>query len=402
MKRMLISLFVFLNIVSAYSQDHVFVLVDVSRSVRASDLASAKQVLTDILIGSVPANVTVAGGTTADLASFKINANDKLAIVKFGDLQTSASISPVAVTMANLPGDIVQTMNNSFPLTPTDNSTYFKLAKAKIAEHAKSLRISTYKLYIISDEIDDNFSGGKPNYTSQYLLDLADEYNTRSNPVDEAPRVVVRINTSTPGFKLNFCPGVDITNYSPPNAVVPPTGGSTDSTATITIKSYPNGTKAKPISINGSSMTLSWACANCPPETKFNVVVAGGKFRPKIPVLSSYSYSINNIPDGEYRITVSTNNLQVNTSAFTYIKVSTGGGSGWIWPVLILLIAAVAGYMIWNRRRQKKLEEEKGSSKPDIFTRPATGGNSGSNTGNSGSGSGSGSGGGTDPNTGYF
>jgi len=131
-----------------YAQNNVFVLVDVSKSVKKADLVAAKQALTDVLLGNPLSNSNVVGATVHDLQQFKIVQGDKLSVVKFGEQQTSLNISPQLLTIQTIPTDIIQVLN-SFPTTPTDNNTYWKLAKAKVADYAVKNGIKNYKLYII-------------------------------------------------------------------------------------------------------------------------------------------------------------------------------------------------------------------------------------------------------------
>jgi len=132
MKRLYTILSLFLCTLSVYAQNNVFVLVDVSKSVKKTDLVSAKQALSEVFIGTPPSNSTIVGGSLQDLQQFKIATNDKIAVLKFGDQATTLNISPSPVTIVSTPTDIYQALNN-FPTTPTDNNTYYTLAKAKIA-----------------------------------------------------------------------------------------------------------------------------------------------------------------------------------------------------------------------------------------------------------------------------
>jgi len=382
MKRILIILSILISQLHSSSQENIFVIVDISKSVKQADLVSAKQALQDVLSGNILSNAYVDGGNLQDLLPFKLKMGDKISLVKFGDQQTTLAIQPSPIVIQNIPNDIFTLINGSFPTDPKDNNTYFRLAKAKIAEYANLNKIKEYKLYIVSDEIDDNFSGGKPNYSSQYIMELADGYNTTKNPVIESPRTVVKLkNSSTQGFKLNFFPKVDVSKYTPPG------GGiviNDDSVIQIRITSYSQGTKIKPIKINGSNLNIGWSCTNCPQGAKFTLIVSGmsgNKYRPKIPIVSTQGYSLNNVPGGDYRISVSGQNFSSNSDT-VYITVNSGGGTGWIIPVLLLLAAGIAGYWFWNKKRQKKLDEDKVNKQDDIFS---PGGSQGSsNSSNSG------------------
>jgi hypothetical protein len=127
------------------AQNNVFVLVDVSLSVSQSDLTNAKQALNEVLTGVTPSSATVSQGYVADIPNFKLAVGDKLSVSKFGSLNTTLAINPNPTTIQNLTADVIQVLNVS-SWRPADGQTYLTLAKAKIAEYAKSHNISKYKL----------------------------------------------------------------------------------------------------------------------------------------------------------------------------------------------------------------------------------------------------------------
>ena len=83
MKRLYTIFSLIIYTLSVSAQDNVFILVDVSKSVKQADLISAKQTLTEILLGNTPNNSNVVGGSVQDLAQFKIKISDKISVVKF-------------------------------------------------------------------------------------------------------------------------------------------------------------------------------------------------------------------------------------------------------------------------------------------------------------------------------
>ncbi len=379
MKRALIIIFFLFSGFYSYTQDVVFVLVDVSGSVKKEDLAAAKQTLTDVLTGSPLTNAFVPSnlGSLKDIVQCRLKVGDKLVIMKFGNKETVLNNNPMPTDIQNSPGDIYQAISSFYPLIPTDNKTYLTLAKAKVAEFAKGMKLKQYRLYTISDNISDDYGpNGKPDYTDSER-ELAQSYGTTSSGIRTGTSTKVKLNNpSNRDYVLEFVHSIDISNYTPPGntIIIPP-----DSTSQIRITTFSGGTKTKPVKVKGSNINISWSCANCPEGAKFTLTVSGtsgNKNRPKIPALSSQSYSLNNLSGGDYRISVSGQNFNAGSDT-VYITVKSGGGGALIW-ILLLIAAAVVGWWIWKNKRQKKLEEPDASKKEDIFspkTNPANQGN---------------------------
>lgn len=386
MKRSLFILFFFLLALFSYSQDNVFVLVDVSKSVSQSDLTGARQAMTDILSGNSLSNSIISYGSLQELSSCKSKVNDRIFILKFGGKPTTLNNNFSPTVVQNIPGDVSRIINSSFPTLPTDNQTYLTLAKAKVAEYAKQSQLKDYKLYIVSDNINDNYgSNGKPDYTD-YERDLVQSIGTTSNPISYANSIKVKILGSTnKDFVLEFFPKVDVSKYTLPSGG--PSIITQDSTSQIQMISYSTSTKATPGKINGSTINLRWSCIHCPPAgAQYSVSISsmsGNKFRPKIPAITSQSYSITDVPDGEYRITVSGQNFS-SGSGTVYVEVNSGSGAGWLIPVILLIAAGAGGYWFWNKKRQKKLDDDKINRPDDIFSSGSTGVTGTTNTGSPG------------------
>jgi hypothetical protein len=357
----------------ATAQNNVFVLVDVSKSVKQQELTDAKQTLTEVLTGVQPSKAFLSQGKQQDLVNFKVVAGDKLAIAPFGSLRTSLQINPIPTTIQNVGADVSKVVN-SVSWSPTDQQTYITLAKAKIAEYAKTNGITNYRLYIISDNINDDYGpNGRPNYTDDYTRDLVDGYNTSTNPVKEAGYTKLKFNTKS-DFTLSFSPQVDVSAYVPPTKPNAPTPlPPADTTAIIKISS-PTGKKNKEVELKTENVSVSWTCSNCPEGIRYSVAVSqydGGKYKETRKNLTGNSVSFK-LPDGKFRVSVSASNCSANSDT-TYIKVSTGG-FGWLLIVLLLLVAGGVGYYFWNKSRQAKTETtHAGNSNNDIF-------NNGNNT----------------------
>jgi uncharacterized membrane protein len=367
---------------SVHAQNNVFVLVDVSKSIKQVDLTSAKQALNEILLGNTPSNSNIVGGSLQDLAQFKIKVSDKISVVKFGNQQTTLSISPNPVSVTNLPTDIYNALN-SFPTIPTDNNTYYTLAKAKIAEYAKRNNISKYMLCIISDENEDDFGpGGKPNYQSPYIQELVDNYDTKTNPASANPAILVKLNTSSHDFKLRFISSVDVSNYNIPGGNTTPTSPVTITAApapSITLTSFPDGKKNKPKPTKSNSFTVTWNC-NCPTGTIFNVQLSelGGSnhIDPKKNITTN-SVKFTDVPSGKFKIVVSAANAN---PAITFVE-TPAGSFGLVIFLIIILIGGGIGYYLWNKKRQEKIDVFASNKGDDIFSR----GNNNGSTNNSSS-----------------
>jgi hypothetical protein len=372
MKRLYTILSLLFFTLSVSAQNNVFVLVDVSKSVKQDDLLAAKQALNEIFLGSTPSNSNVVGGSLQDLQQFKIAVGDRVSILKFGNQQTTLNINPTPIQVSSLPNDVNSALN-SFPIVPTDNNTYFTLAKAKVAEYAKKNNLSKYVLCIVSDENEDNFGpGGKPNYNSSYIQELVDNYNTKTNQAKEEPAILTKFNSSTQGFKLRFIPSIDVSKYNIPGGSTPPPP-LPGKPASITLTSFANGKKDKPVPTGSNSFTVSWTCGpNCPPNAKFNVMLTeiGGKYKDKQTVTSN-TWKFSNVPSGSFKVVVTASGIG---SATTFVETPSGG-YGWLIFLLILIVGGLIGYYFWNKRRQEKIDVFATNKADDIFSK-----NTGSST----------------------
>ena len=374
MKRLLIFLVCLGSCIRAFpQQSNVFVLVDVSKSVNRPDLDNARQALTDVLLGKPLSNAHVNYGSPSELLACRLQSGDRLSVLKFGNKETIMNNDFSLSRVTNLPDDLLQVLNSRFPRDLTDNRTYLMLAKAKVAEYAKSNNISNYRLYLITDNISDDYGpNGRPDYTA-YERDLAQGYNTSTNPVKESPSVKVKLNNArNQDYVLEFIPEVDITAYNLPSQSIPPVT-DTEEYSTIRLTSYANGRRNNEVEASAESLNISWSCSNFPEGGKFTVIIAqyaGGKFRDIRENITTYSTTFK-VPDGKYRVTVSAQNFEAEPAS-TFVEVKTGGGA-WFWILLLLLLAGGTGYYYWQRRRRMKLEDEQASTGQDIFSQSDSG-----------------------------
>jgi hypothetical protein len=360
MKRLLIIFYIILCTEIGFSQNHIYILVDISKSITQEELTKAKQTLFEVMTGSNLTNAFVSAGKSEDLKKFKLTNGDNISISNFGNLQTSLSINPNPLQFKGNTDEFTQYLN-SIDWTPKDNQTYYTLAKAKIAEYSKNHGIDNYKLYILSDNIQDDYgAGGKPSYPNIQVQNLTEGYNTSTNVVSESGSTKLKFSASS-NFALTFIPKVDISHFTltTDNTVVAPS---------ITLTSLADGTKNNPKSVTSKAFTISWNC-NCPADTKFNVALTqidGGNYRDlsKKNIVSN-SVKFSDVPSGKYKIVVSTPDAN---SAMTYIQIPSSGLGLWI-VLLLFLAGGITGYYFWNKKRQEKIEAYSTDQSEDIFTK---------------------------------
>ena len=373
MKQLYTILSLFICTLSVYSQNNVFVLVDVSKSVTQNNLNDAKQALTEVFTGGTSSVGSIIKGTISDLYKFKLNTGDNLSVSRFGSCQTTWAITPSLNGINNFNTDVTNTLN-SISWSPTDNNTFIVLAKAKIAEYAVRNSITNYKLIIITDNIQTDFAKGILNYCNPDAKALAESYKSG---VIEGVYTILKFSP-TADFTIHLIQSVDVSKYTLPG-VTPPTIIDAENPA-ITITSPPEAKKGNEHEVKTEAVTITWNCPTCPQGTKYTVLVSqydydGKKFRDtKECDLPTATFPL---PDGKFRITVSASNTTAS-SDYTCISVSTGG-YGWLLFLLILIVGGAVAYYIWNKKRQEKI---------DVFTNqnsedPFSAGSGGAQTGNS-------------------
>jgi hypothetical protein len=305
MKKTLFIILLILNILCLKAQKNIFVLVDVSKSVKSHQLDNAKTALREIFTTGNVATGNLVGGSVTDLQFYKLQANDKVAINTFGNLQTSANIVPILKTVNNLANDIDNILG-SIQWYPKDNTTYLTLARAKIAEFAKSRHINNYVLIEISDNINDDYGpNGRPDYEGNiYLKDLIDKYNTTNNKVTDNGWTKVALDNTV--FRLSFTSGVNISAYTPPKFQ------ATNSGITIT---FPSQTKkGAELEINDASFNLTWVCLKCNPDVEYSVHIEGydgNTYSETIDTINADFAKIKLTQNGFYQFVVSARNCDL-------------------------------------------------------------------------------------------
>jgi len=352
----------------ALAQNDVFVLVDISKSIYKSDLENARQALSDVLVGNPLSNATVSFGSAADLSKFKLITGDKLYIIKFGDKSTTLNPYAPPCVIHNIPADITQQLDAFFPTTPTDSKTYLTLAKAKVVEFAKNNKIGIYKLYLITDNITDDYGpNGKPDFT-QYERDLTQSVGTGSNPILIAPSVKLRLNDlRNKDYALEFIPSVNVVNVvipQQPPVINQPVASS--NVAQIKMTTNAGGRKNKEIELKDDNLGISWSCSNYPAGGTYTVVVSsyeGEKYK-EIRKDQATGFSLK-LPDGKFKVMVMAENFKA-ISATTYVEVSTGGSLWFLW--LILIAGILFAVYKWLKKKQNN-KNMTPSRRSDIYTK---------------------------------
>ena len=317
MKKLFLIFILIFCVVCINAQKNIFVLVDVSKSVTSFQLDNARTALREIFITGNATNGVVVGGNSSDLQFYKLQANDRVAVNAFGDLQTSANIIPIFKALNN-PANEINIILNSIVWLPRDNLTYLTLARAKIAEFAKNHHINNYLLIEITDNVNDDYGpNGTANYQGKtYLEDLITQYNTTTNKVTDNGWTKIAFG-SDKKFLLSLTSEVNISKYKPP------TFQATNNGITIT---YPSQTKkGAEYEINDASFTLAWACIKCNPNMEYSVTIEGydgNTYTEQIDTIKKDSAPLKLMQNGMYLIVVQAKNCNlVPDTAFVKLNI---------------------------------------------------------------------------------
>jgi len=368
MKRLLYLLLLFFVAFQANAQENVFILVDVSKSVKQNELLNAKQLVKDILTGN-PINSS-AFITDGNVQPSLLRAGSKIMIMPLGERTTVMNYNPNIVDVNNQ-AEIISFIEQNFPITPRDNWTYISLAKARMAEIAKKKNINNYKLIFVSDNISDDF-GGRPNY-STYEQQLVDGYNTQSNPVREEPGIRIKLITNN-AFSV-FIQKIDVSGYTPPNIGSSQSIDSISAPLKIELTTFKGGTSSKPIVHKENKITIGWFCKNAPKNAQYKIRVSpigiSGE-KTQTYTATGNSYNVSNLSNGKWKITVSSDSANFNAaSATTTIEINTGSSYWFLW---LLLIAALGGggYWYWKKTQDDKIKKLNSMSNNDSFSSGST------------------------------
>lgn len=368
MKLLLYILLLFFVAFKVNAQENVFILVDVSKSVKQNELLNAKQLVKDILTGNpINSNTFITDG---NIQPSLLKTGSKVMIMPLGERSTVMNYIPNIVDV-NSQADIISFIEQNFPITPKDNWTYISLAKARMAEIAKKKGFNNFELVFVSDNISDDF-GGKPNYSS-YEQQLVDGYNTQRNPVREEPGIRIKL-ISNNSFSV-FIQKIDVSGYTPPNIGGGQSIDSISAPMKIELTSLKGGTSSKPIVHKENKITIGWFCKNAPKNAQYKIRVSpiniSGEKTQTFSATGN-SYNISNLSNGKWKITVSTASPNFDaSSATTTIEVNTGS-SYWFFWLLLLAALGGGGYWYWKKTQDDKIKKLNSMSNNDSFSSGST------------------------------
>ncbi len=335
------------------AQENVFIVVDVSKSVKQSELLSAKSLVNDLLTGNEIDNTLFY--VDGNISRNALLPGSRIMIMPFGDKSTIMNYVP-NIDIVHNPSEINSFIDQNFPIIPKDNWTYISLAKARVAEIANKKKIDDYTLIFISDNISDDF-GGKPDY-SVYEQALVDNYNTQNNPVIEKPGVRIKLKSNNT-FSV-FIQQIDVSGYNPPSIGNEQSIDSISIPLKIEFTTFKGGTVSKPILSKEKEITISWICRNAPKNAKYIVKVRPIKIsgqKPRSYTVVGNSYKIDDLANGKWKIVVSSDRSSFKaSSATTTIEVKVGNSLWVLWLLLIPVIGYLV-YLFWKKKRNQKLQK---------------------------------------------
>jgi len=355
------------------AQENVFILVDVSGSIKPNELVSAKQLVKEVLSGNYSgSNVFTLNG---QIPNFNLSNGGNIAIMHFGNKQTVINNNLILQSVSSI-NEIIKILDDKFRTNPTDNKTFLTFAKAKLADFNYSKNIMDYTSIIISDNVSsDDFGGSITTYTPDEQ-NIVNRLPTISNTsaaelfvYDNRKAFTVtfqKINLTGYGGKtdsdgdgvpdlLDKCPG------TPNGTKVDQFGCKDEVTKTnkIEFTSLKNGTPKNPIEVNSNDFTISWKCSNVPAGVQYKVRISpinSPNQKSQTFTTTGSSYNFKNIPNGNWRVAVSSgqSNFSVS-SATTTITVNKSNPADFVWILLVIAVIG-GGYYYWNKKRQEKLD----------------------------------------------
>lgn len=278
-----------------------------------------------------------------------------LMIMPFGERDTykQFQINPIN----NYPADFDRYWQ--FPFSYTQQQTFGEIAKAKAGDIAAEAGAGIYFLIVISGKGEDTDS---KSYSAQEIKYL-DNYRGAANINSLA---VFRHRDSNIDFKVEFSE-IDVTRIKPGTRgsqprIIQPGNVSQKDLEILT----PKGSRTEPREFSEKDkIFVQWRCLGCSDSSRFVIQISkleGGERVSPITVFKQFAHSVPPLKAGLYDIKVSGDNL---TSQRVYIKISGGGGWGWLIILLALGGLAVLARYVWKNFFRKEDEEE--PAKRSIF-----------------------------------
>lgn len=341
----LLRCFISPNIAEAQNVKDAFVLIDVSGSMRYTQINSeAKQIISSMLQGNlVLSNVpgwsrvmTKGLDGNCPLISDKgtplVSAGGKVCIMPFGNMERVREYK--FIDMSNFE----TSFNSYFPNTFKDAWTYITLAKAYAVNIASKNGISGMVYMIIYSDGAEESMDGRVGYSDEFR-DIVDYFGTQKDSFCQKKGI---IRKSYNGKQFD----IEIWTMGPiPMAEV--------ESKKIEISNQPNGKSPKaPIEINvGESLIVKWRDATG--TTKINVQIKKGNTYTNIPTNDKDNYytldkkanyaTIVFYEPQCYRIIVADENSRDER----YIK-ARGNILKDVFPIIIIVILIVGGVLLWK------------------------------------------------------
>ena len=347
------------NIVEAQKVKDAFVLVDVSGSMKYTQINSeAKQIICSMLQGNL--NLSNFSGWSqvktkgldgncpliSDKNSSFISAGGKVCILPFGNMERVRDYK--FIDMPNFE----TSFNSYFPNTFKDNWTYITLAKAYAVNVASKNGISGMVYMIIYSDGAEESMDGRVGYPEEFRS-VVDYFGTRNDSFCQK-KGIIRKSYSGKQFDI------EIWTMGPiPMADVPKTSSTNVVSKKIEISNQPNGKSPKvPVEINVEEpFTVKWK--NATGTTKINVQIKKGNTYINIPTSEKDSYYtidkkatsgiITFYEPQDYKVIVADENSRDER----YVKAK-GNVLKDVFPIIIVVILIIGGVLLWKQLSKPK------------------------------------------------
>ncbi|MBR2015139.1 MAG: hypothetical protein IJ998_06945 [Alistipes sp.] len=347
------------NIVEAQKVKDAFVLVDVSGSMKYTQINSeAKQIICSMLQGNL--NLSNFPGWSqvktkglegncpliSDKNSSFVSAGGKVCILPFGNMERVRDYK--FIDMSNFE----TSFNSYFPNTFRDNWTYITLAKAYAVNVASKNGISGMVYMIIYSDGAEESMDGQVGYPEEFRS-VVDYFGTRNDSFCQKKGI---IRKSYNGKQFD----IEIWTMGPIPMVEEPYIPSTKvESKKIEISNQPNGKSPKvPVEINVEEpFTVKWK--NATGTTKINVQIKKGKTYTNIPTSEKDGYytidkkassgTITFYEPQDYKVIVADENSRDER----YVKAK-GNVLKDVFPVIIIVILIIGGVLLWKLLSQPR------------------------------------------------
>lgn len=350
---MLVGCLIHPNIVEAQKVKDAFVLVDVSGSMKYTQINSeAKQIICSMLQGNL--NLSNFSGWSqvktkglegncpliSEKSSSLISAGGKVCILPFGNMERVRDYK--FVDMSNFE----TSFTSYFPNTFKDAWTYITLAKAYAVNVASKNGISGMVYMIIYSDGAEESMDGRVGYPEEFRS-VVDYFGTRNDSFCQKKGI---IRKSYNGKQFD----IEIWTMGPiPMVEKPYTPSTKVESKKIEISNQPNGKSPKvPVEINVEEpFTVKWK--NATGTTKINVQIKKGDTYTNIPTSEKDSYytidkkatsgTITFYEPQDYKVIVADENSRDER----YVKAE-GNVLKDVFPVIIIVILIIGGVLLWK------------------------------------------------------